>query len=676
MNEADARNRITQLREQLHFHNYRYYVLDDPVISDATYDQLMRELQTLEAEFPQLITPDSPTQRVGAPPLAAFETMAHTIPMLSLDNAFNDGELREFSHRVQRLLAIQDPIEYIAEPKLDGLAIELIYENGVFTVGTTRGDGITGENITTNLRTIKSIPLRLQPTDLPIPARLEVRGEVILPIAAFRALNQQREAAGEPLFANPRNAAAGSLRQLDSKITAARPLDFFGYSIGQLTGADITTQFALLNAFKKWGLKVNPLIRECVGIEEVIQYYLEIANQRHTLPYEIDGIVVKVNRFDYQRQLGQKTRSPRWALAYKFEAKQDITQILDIVVQVGRTGTLTPVAQLKPVQVGGVEVSRATLHNQDEIDRKDVRIGDWVVVQRAGDVIPEVVAVVTARRDGREKKFTIPPRCPVCRSEVVREVDAAAYRCQNLACPAQLKERIKHFAARRALEIDGLGDKIVDQLVDAGLIRDVADLYYLTQAQLLSQERFAEKSAQNLLAAIEKSKSRDLARLIFGLGIRYAGEHAARILVATLKSFDGIATASYETLSQIHGIGPQTAKSVVQFFQSPENLAIIERLKAAGVQFSEKTAAPENKLQGKTFIFTGTLQSMSRPEAEKLVAGLGGVASSSISKKIDYVVVGADAGSKLTKARELGLTILNEAEFLALVGAESRAQRA
>jgi len=668
MTRSEAQQRHQQLCEEINYHNYRYYVLDDPAISDAAYDQLMRQLQAVERQFPELMTPDSPTQRVGAPPLTAFETIEHTIPMLSLDNAFDEGELKEFDERVRRFLGSNQVIEYVAEPKFDGLAVELVYLNGIFSIGSTRGDGFRGENITNNLRTIKSIPLRLLTRELNIPSRLEVRGEVVMQTQAFQELNRQREKNGEVLFANPRNAAAGSLRQLDSKITATRPLDIFCYGVGQSIGYDFQSHAELLKAYQQWGLKISPYSRVSRGVNEVIEYYQEMNERRENLPYEIDGVVVKVNQIRLQQQLGQKARSPRWAIAYKFQAKQEVTQITDIIVQVGRTGVLTPVARMKPIKVSGVEVSRATLHNMDEIERKDVRTGDWVVIQRAGDVIPEVVKVIESRRTGNEKPFTMPTNCPVCGSQIVKLEGEAAHRCPNLSCPAQLKERIKHFAHKRAMDIDGLGDKIVNQLVDSGLINNVADLYFLKQEQLANLERLADKSAQNLIDAIEQSKTRPLARFIFALGIRFVGEQAARLLVDALGSFKKIRNASFDDLSAIDGIGPHTAESIIQFFNLPENLEIIDRLQKAGVRFqTEAPTAAGDKLRNKTFLFTGTLQSMTRSAAQERVEALGGTCVSAISKKVDYLVVGEAAGSKVEKARTLGLTILTEADFLKMI---------
>ncbi|MFQ5823161.1 MAG: NAD-dependent DNA ligase LigA, partial [bacterium] len=535
INKEEAAKKIEELREQLNYHNYRYYVLDDPEISDAEYDRLLRELQDLEKEFPELVTVDSPTQRVGAPPLEAFQTVSHTIPMLSLDNAFGDGEVREFDARLKRLLGTTEDIEYVVEPKIDGVAVELVYENRIFTVGSTRGDGYVGEDITQNLKTIKSIPMRLISREVPVPEIIEVRGEVYYSTSGFVKLNKERAAKGEPTFANPRNAAAGTLRQLDSNITAQRPLDIFVHSMGEVSGQNFSTHFEALTTFKKWGFRINPLITLCRGIESVIEQCSKIVEIREALDYEIDGAVIKVNSMELQARAGIRTRSPRWAVALKFEAKQETTQILNIVAQVGRTGALTPVAIMKPVKIAGVEISRATLHNQDEIDRKDVRIGDWVVVQRAGDVIPEVVKVNTSKRTGQEKKYQLPDKCPVCGSHVVRLAGEAAHRCQNLSCPAQLKEGIRHFASKGAMDIEGLGEKLVDQLVDNGLVNNVADLYTLTKEHLADLERMAEKSAQNIIDALESSKDVDLARFLYALGIRFVGEHVARVLAQEFK---------------------------------------------------------------------------------------------------------------------------------------------
>ena len=661
--------KIKSLRDQLHYHSYRYYVLDDPEVSDAEYDRMFRELKALEAEHPELITPDSPTQRVGAKPADSFESYRHSLPMLSLDNALNEEEFLAFDERTKRLLETTANIEYVCEPKLDGLAVELVYINGILMTGATRGDGFVGENVTQNIKTVKSIPLKLLSDKNVIPERLEVRGEMILGIEEFENLNRVREENGEPVFANPRNAAAGSLRQLDPKVTASRPLDMFCYGVGQVTGLTFTTHWQVLQTCKALGLKVNPNIRKCIGIDQVLKYYRDITEMRDSLPYEIDGVVIKVNDLALQEKLGVRSRSPRWAIAYKFPARQETTQILDIIAQVGRTGVLTPVAVMKPVNIGGVEVSRATLHNQDEIDRKDVRIGDWVVVQRAGDVIPEVVQVIKSKRSGNEKKYKLPEKCPVCGSETVRPEGEAARRCVNASCPAQLKERILHFASKLAMDIDGLGSKLVDQLVEKGLVKNVADLYFLDKEQLAGLERMAEKSADNLLEAIDASRHRSLDRLLFALGIRFVGEHVARVIVKAFGSLERIENASEDELTAVYEVGPQVAKSIVEFFSKQENREIIERLRAGGVEIREEAVEETEKmLDGKIFVFTGALQTCTRHEAQYLVEKLGGRASSSVSKKTDFVVIGENPGSKAEKARNLGVRVLTEDEFRQMVG--------
>jgi DNA ligase (NAD+) len=572
------RQRIKELREAIEYHNYRYYVLDDPEISDGEYDRMMRELEKLEKDYPELRDPNSPTQRVGAPPLEEFETVTHTIPMLSLANGQNEIEVREFDQRVKRFLAIDGDIAYVSEPKLDGLAVELVYERGNLVVGSTRGDGVNGENITQNLRTIRTIPLTLIGKAVSVPDRLEVRGEVYMEINRFRELNKKREASGEPVFANPRNAAAGSLRQLDPNITASRPLHIFFYGLGEVAGYAVKTHWEFLNALPQWGLRVNPLARRCRDIEETIGYYEEISHQRETLPYEIDGVVIKVDDLALQSRLGVISRNPRWALAYKFKPKQETTKILKIIPQVGRTGAITPVAVLDPVRVGGIEISRATLHNQDEIDKKDVRIGDTVVVQRAGDVIPEVVKVLGSKRTGGEKRYQIPDTCPVCGADVVRLKNEAVHRCIGLSCSAQLKGRIKHFASKRAMDIDGLGDKLVAQLVDRGMIKDVADLYRLSKEDLAGMERMADKSAQNILNAIERSKKKPLAKFIYALGIRHVGEHLSEVLANELKSLFIFFRVTEEELLAIKEVGPELAQSVVRFFRDQRNREVLEKL--------------------------------------------------------------------------------------------------
>ncbi len=664
-----SQERISHLVQQLNYHNHRYYVLDDPDISDAEYDRLMNELTALEKQFPQFIMPDSPTQRVGGQRADAFEPVTHAVPMLSLDNSLNEDEIVEFDERTRRALDRTDAITYVCEPKLDGLAVELVYENGLLTIASTRGDGSIGENVTQNIRTIKSVPLKLRPANGLFPARLDVRGEVIFGIEDFQALNRQREENGEPPFANPRNAAAGSLRQLDPNITASRPLDMYCYGVGQYSGLVLDSQWDVLQTLKALGLKTNPLTQKVVGIDAVKKYHQEMMERRRTLPYDIDGVVVKVNDMRLQDQLGIKTKSPRWAIAYKFPAQQETTQILDIIVQVGRTGVLTPVAQMQPINVGGVLVSRATLHNQDEIDRKDIRIGDWVIIQRAGDVIPEVVKVITSKRTGEKQPYRLPKTCPVCGSEAIRLEGEAAQRCINLSCPAQVKERIFHFASKGAMDIDGLGAKLVEQLVDEGLIENVGDIYFLTTDQIANLERMAEKSADNLMKAIQESRSRSLDRVLFALGIRFVGEHVAKVLVRAFKSIEALQQTTKEQLMAVHEIGPQVAESVVDFFSSDANRAVIARLRLGGVEMKPfEDSSTEKILDGKTLVFTGALQTMSRKEAESITDHLGGRAASSVSKNTDYVIIGENAGSKAAKARELGITILTEAEFREMAG--------
>jgi DNA ligase (NAD+) len=659
------RRKAEKLREEIEYHNHRYYVLDQPEIPDAEYDRLMQELERLEHQSPELRTSDSPTQRVGAPPLETFEIVRHTLPMLSLANGFDESEARDFDKRVKKFLGISTDVPYVTEPKLDGLAVELVYEAGLLTSGSTRGDGVNGENITQNLRTVKTIPLRLIRRGIPVPERLEVRGEVIMQIDKFRALNRKREESGEPLFANPRNAAAGSVRQLDSRITATRPLEIYCYGLGEVRGHTFKTQWEILQTLPRWGLRTNPNVRRCQNIDDVLVYHREMNEKRETLPYEIDGIVIKVDDIDLQARLGEISRSPRWALAFKFQPKQETTRILDIVAQVGRTGALTPVAMMQPVNVGGVEVSRATLHNQDEIDKKDVRIGDTVIIQRAGDVIPEVVEVIASKRTGAEKKFKMPTTCPVCGSEVIRE--EAIHRCIGLDCPAQLKGRIRHFASKRAMDIDGLGVKLIEQLVDKGRVNDVADLYEITKNQLIVLERMAEKSAQNIIDAIEASKEKPLSKFLYALGIRHVGEHISDILAQRFSRIEDFPTLSEEDLMNVDEVGPEVAASVVRFFRDKKNRESIERLKKAGVKVIEPRMRTRGKLADKVFVFTGILQSHGREEARSLVERLGAKTASSVSKKVDFVVAGEDPGSKLDKAAELGIKILTEEEFKKMV---------
>ena len=665
----EARRRIEELARVLHHHNYRYHVLDDPEISDAEYDVLMRELIGLEGQYPNLRLPDSPTTRVGAPPLETFGTVRHSVPMLSLENASTEEETTEFDARVKRFLTAEGlkvprTLQYVAEPKLDGVAVALVYREGVLVSGSTRGDGVTGEEVTQNLRTARTIPLRLEGKK--IPGLLEVRGEVYLGIADFQKLNRERQKVEEPLFANPRNAAAGSLRQLDSAITASRPLKICCYGVGLVEGATLATQWETLKALEGWGLRVSDRVALCNGVQETLAYYRDLQSQRDALDYEMDGVVLKVDRFDLQRALGQKTRSPRWALAYKFKPRQATTVVENIVAQVGRTGTLTPVAHLKAIRVGGVEVSRATLHNQDKVEKKDVRIGDTVVVQRAGEVIPKVVSVIQSKRPSNARRFTMPKTCPVCGGPVEREEGEVAYRCTNgFSCPAQLKEAIRHFASKGAMDIDGLGEKLVSQLVDEGLVRNVADLYELDHEKVAALERMADKSAQNLLAALEKSKETTLARFLYGLGIRHVGEHVADVLAREVGDLDALIKVSEEDLIAIHEIGPVVARYVTAFFKNPENRSLIGRLRKLGLIW-EAPKKPRRKgplpLEGKTVVFTGAL-SISRREAKRLAKGLGAKVASSVSRSTHRVIAGEGGGENLRKAKDLGVHIVDEKEF-------------
>lgn len=661
-----AYRRILELREEIARHDHRYYVLDDPTITDAEYDRLMQELRQLEEAYPQFHDDTSPTQRVGGAVAEGFSEVVHAIPMLSLDNAFSGEELEAFDARVRRATGA-DVVEYVVEPKIDGLGISLTYVNGRLSVGATRGDGTVGENITANLRTVRAIPLRLREG---APPQLDVRGEVYMAKEDFVRLNQARAEAGEPVFANPRNAAAGSLRQLDPSVTAKRRLAAFFYYVPLPEQVEASTHWDALEALRALGFPVNPLIKRCMGIREAIEAARQLEERRPSLPYEIDGMVVKVNRLDLQARLGFTSRSPRWAVALKYPAQQGVTRIIDIVVQVGRTGVLTPTAQFEPVQVGGVTVSRASLHNVDYIRAKDIRIGDRVVIQRAGDVIPEVVRVIAEERDGTEREFVMPSVCPACNSEVVRPEGEAATRCVNFACPARLREGLVHFASRDAMNIDGLGPSMVERLVDAGLVRDVADIYYLTAEQLTTLERVGPRSAANLVAAIEASKSNPVYRLIFALGIRHVGENMAKLLAKEFLSIDRLAAAERDELLAVPTVGPAIADSVVEFFRNRQNLDALARLRQAGVRMADEppvigaVRAHESRFAGKTFVFTGALSKFKRSEAEAIVEELGGKASSSVSRNTDYVVAGADAGSKLARARELGVAVLTEAEFL------------
>jgi len=656
----------TRLRDEIERHNRLYYVLDAPEVSDAEYDALLRRLVEIEETHPALRTPDSPTQRVGAAPSEQFAPVRHTLPMLSLGNAMDEDEAVEFDARVKRFSGSDETITYVAEPKLDGLSVELVYENGIFTLGLTRGDGVTGEDVTANLRTIKSIPLRL--TGDKIPDSIEIRGEIFINRSDFDELNRRREADGEEPFANPRNAAAGSLRQLDPAITAARPLDGFFYAIGEIDGKAPASQAELLELMGGLGLKVNSMRKVCRGIEEALEFYSELGAKRAELPYEIDGMVIKVDRFDLRDTIGTTSRSPRWAVAYKFPPEQARTVVEEIVVQVGRTGKLTPVAHLQPVRVGGVSVSRATLHNQDEVSRKDVRMGDTVVIQRAGDVIPEVVEVVLDQRPGKSVPWVMPEACPVCGTGVIRVEGEAAHRCTNIACPAQVRERIFHFASRGAMDIEGLGMKTVAQLADQDKVTVPSDLAILTMDDLTGLDLYAEKSARNLLDAIIEAKgTRTADRLLFGLGIPMVGKVSARLLMGRLNTLHELAGASEEKMLKIHGVGPEITGQVLSFFREPGNAE--EAKKLWDIFHPREVSVPESEnLSGRTFVLTGALENFTRDEAKARIESRGGKVTGSVSKKTDYVVAGADPGSKLDKAVKVGVTVLTEDEFLELIG--------
>ena len=664
----DARAEILRLRDDINRHNYRYYVLDDPELTDAEYDVMMRRLEALEAENPDLLTPDSPTQRVGAAPSAKFAAVIHRRMMLSLANAMDAEEMLEFDRRIKRFLKSDADIEYVAEVKLDGLAVELVYEDGRLAIASTRGDGVNGEDVTVNIRTIKSIPLTLiKPPHLPMPHLLEVRGEVIFPRKGFERLNADRVRNDEPPFANPRNAAAGSLRQLDPRITAARPLDIFCHSPGSIEGIEFNSQWDFLQGIKALGLKINPLSKRCTSVEQVLDYWNDLTDRRHDLDYEADGVVAKVNSWALQHQLGEVSRSPRWAIAYKFKAQQAETVVAKIEVQVGRIGSLTPVAKLKPVKLAGVIISNASLHNLDEIRRKDVREGDTVLIERAGDVIPYVVRV-THPGDPRAPEFQMPPHCPVCGGAIVHEEGEVAYFCVNLNCPARMRESIRHFASKAALDIDGLGDKLVAQLIEAGLVKELDDLFRLTHEQLAGLDRMADKSARNVLAAIERSRHATLDRVINGLGIRHVGEHTARQLALRFKSLEALMDASADDLQAVRDIGIEVAASLRAWFDEPRNREAVRRLLALlDIQPLPEPAEGRGALRDKSFVLTGTLAGMTREEAEQRILAAGGRVTSAVSRKTDFVVAGADPGSKLRKATDLGVKTLDEAAFLDLL---------
>jgi len=662
---VEIRERVEFLKGELERHNYLYYVKDAPEISDVEYDRLMQELIRYETEYPELRTEDSPTQRVGGTPLAAFNSVQHRVPLLSLDNAFGADDLRAFDERVRRGLGATGPLEYMAELKIDGLTVALTYENGRLVQAATRGDGTTGEDVTANVKTIKSIPLKLANGD---GVNMSVRGEVYLPKAEFEKFVDRRAESGEPLFASPRNAAAVSLRQLDPRVTASRPLDAFFYDILYIEGKQVETQADGFKLLEGYQLKINPHAKLCASIDEVIEYCNYWTEHRAELPYEIDGVVVKLNSLAGQEELGFTAKAPRSKMAFKFPAEQVETRVEDIIVNVGRTGAVTPTAVLTPVRVAGSTVSRATLHNEDYIREKDIRIGDRVIIQKAGDIIPEVVRVLPEKRDGSEKIFQMPTVCPECGSEIYREPGEAVARCLGATCPAQLREGIIHFVSRDAMNIEGLGEAVVTQLIDAGLVHDVSDLYALQFEDLIKLERFGEKSASNLLAAIDKSRSNNLSRLLFGLGIRHVGAGAARELAERYRDMDRLMEADFDELTGILSIGPAIAGSVVRYFAEPHNREVIARLKERGVNMTEPMAADQPQtLAGKTIVVTGTLAAYSRSQIEELIRQHGGKASSSVSKNTSMVLAGENPGSKVDKARALGVPVIDEAEFLRIL---------
>ena len=671
ISKEKALKRIEELRAAINEHNYRYYVLDSPIISDAEYDKLFQELKTLEEQYPEFITPDSPTQRVGGQVLSVFRSVPHSKPVLSLSNAFSEGEIREFDRRVKQLAGGAE-VDYVVEPKIDGLSVILRYESGLLALGLTRGDGIIGEDVTANVRTIKAIPLSLRHREKSIPEYLEVRGEVYLPKQDFKKLNEEREEEGLPTFANPRNAAAGSLRQLDPRVTASRPLRAFFYEIREVRGEDWSLpryQTQCLSWLKELGFPVAQF-QHCKDIDQVISVLPEWEKKRHSLPYDIDGVVIKVNELEIAALLGSTGHSPRSQIAFKFPPEQVETKVKDIIVQVGRTGVVTPVAILEPVKVSGSTVSRATLHNEDFIKEKDIRIGDTVLIQKAGEVIPEIVSVVKEKRTGSEREFVMPTRCPACGSDLVKMPGEVAYRCTGMACPAQIKERLIHFASRDAMDIRGLGPRIVEALLSSGLVRDPGDLYFLKEEDLVELPRMGKKSAQNLVKSIENSKERSLDRLIFALGIRHVGKQTARILADRFGTLDELIEATEEELTTIPEIGPETARSIRVFLNTESMKEVVDKLKKAGVKAALGQEVREFKdgiLKGKTFVITGTLKSMPRYEAEELIVSLGGHVSSSVSRNTYALIVGDSPGSKLDRAKELGVPTMTEDEFIQMI---------
>lgn len=667
----EAKEAVEKLREAIRYHNYRYYVLDDPVISDPEYDELMRELEALEEKFPDLTTPDSPTQHIGGEPREELGLAEHPSPMLSLKAVYDEDDVRNFDDSCRDDLGL-DSVEYVADPKYDGLAVELIYEDGRLSVASTRGDGETGEDITPNVKTIKEAPLALLSQEgISVPDRLVVRGEIYMRKDEFEAFNERRAEEGKRQFANPRNAAAGSVRQLDPNVTARRPLHIFLYAVPDAGDLGFETHWEVLQTLPKWGLRVNlERLQRCSSVDDVLAYHEGMGEIRDDLPYEVDGVVYKVDRLDYQDQLGVRTRDPRWALAYKFQPRRATTTLKAVEVQVGRTGQLTPVAILEPVHIGGVEVSRASLHNQSEIERKDIRIGDRVLVERAGDVIPHIVRPIKEERDGSEKTFHIPDECPVCGAEVVMSEDKKQARCTNVNCPAQLRERVTHYASREAMDIEGLGEKRTEQLIDAGLIEHLSDLYDLTKEDLVSLERFADKSAENLLNEIKGSKEQTLARFLYALGIPLVGEHVATVLAQQYGTFDDLMEASEGELRQIMEIGPQVAHSIVTFFEEDQNRQVIEKIRDAGLTLSNPLYSAEEEerpLEGLTFVFTGALDRWTRDEVQRYVERLGGRATSSVSGETDYVVAGPGAGLQLDEARQRDVPVMDEEEFIEFV---------
>ena len=662
-----ARQQHARICRQIEKHNYRYYVLDDPSVSDAEYDDLLRKLLELESDYPDLVTPDSPSQRVGAIPLDAFSTIEHSVPMLSLANAFDESEMAAFDKRVRERLDLDaDTVEYTAETKLDGLAVSLTYINGKLERAATRGDGTRGEDVTQNIKTINAIPLHL---DGDFPEGIEVRGEVYMDKQGFEKLNRQQQEKNEKLFANPRNAAAGSLRQLDPAITAKRPLRFFGYGAGLYENGDIPgTQSMLLEKLRQWGIPVSPETTTVTGLDGCFRYYKKIAKRRQQLRYEIDGVVFKVNQVSYQQKLGYVSRAPRWAIAYKFPPEEVFTKVINIEVQVGRTGALTPVARLEPVFVGGVTVTNATLHNEDEIHRKDIRIGDTVIIRRAGDVIPEVVRILPEKRPANTRRFVMPDTCPVCDADVIRDEGQAVARCSGgLFCPAQQVQSIIHFASRKAMDIDGLGDRLIEQLIQQGMIENAADLYHLDKDQLAGLERMGEKSAGNILTALEQSKQTTLSRFIYALGIREVGEATARILAQHFGSLDALIHALPEELEAIRDVGPVVARHIHIFFNQSHNLEVIKALCKSGVRWEDVSVASDMPLAGKRFVLTGSLEQYTREEARERLQSLGATVSGSVSARTDYLVCGEDPGSKYDKAQKLGVEILDEAAFVSFL---------